>query len=284
MKLDQIASKPVSIANPGDTLNMAIQRMHLGECEHLPVVSDGRLVGMISERDVLIHAYGDGYAAHELAHVDPKKVLGSSRVDAIMSSPVHSLSPGEPVEAAARLMLHKRIHAIPLAKHDFLFGIVTESDLLRCFFGYQASVVSEELANSNVSQHMATHVFSVGKDDLKPTVVRLMRDKGIRHVPVVDDDRGLVGILSESDVLFGSRIDRGYTYVVPRKPEQPHQFAVTDLMSTELVAITCSHTMREAAKVMVDTKISCVPILADGSLAGIITSTDLLRGLTFAFA
>ena len=95
MRLEKIASCPVAIAIPGDTLNMAIQRMWQSDYEHLPVVANGKLVGMLSERAVLLHAYGDEYAAHELAHVDLRKVTGSSRVDDVMSRPVFSLSPKE---------------------------------------------------------------------------------------------------------------------------------------------------------------------------------------------
>lgn len=282
MKLDKLATRPVSIANPGDTLNMAIQSMWQRECEHLPVATNGKLVGMLSERDVLIHAYGDSYAAHELVHVDLKQVFGSTRVDDVMSSPVRSLSPEQSVEDAVRLMLQEGFHALPLVKLDSIIGIVTETDLLKCFLAEDPIAVGEQLVNARVADHMTSHVFSVRDTDLRPTVVRLMRDKSIRHIPVVDDDQNLVGILSERDVLYGRKFEKGIGYILRRSTEESTSSGVAELMTTEPIAIGLEHKLRDAAKTMINQKISCIPVVEDRSLVGIITSTDLLRALLHA--
>lgn len=284
MRLAKIATRPVAIANPGDTLNMAIQRMWQRKCEHLPVTKNGRLVGMLSERAVLLHAYGDDYAAHELVHVDTKKVIGSSRVDDIMSSPVLSLSPDDQIEAAASLLLGHSIHAVPLTQHDSIFGIVTETDLLKCFLQDDPLSLSTRVVNSPVAEIMSTNVHSVRKDDLKPEVVRLMRDKNIRHVSVIDDKRRLLGIISETDVLFGSKIKRGNGFLLQRhvaKSGPPS--GVADLMTTEVLKADLGSSIQDVARLMVESKVSSIPIVSDERLVGIATSTDLLRTLAHAF-
>ena len=280
MRLEKIATFPVSIANPGDTLNMAIQRMWQCEYQHLPVVANGRLVGMLSERAVLLHAYGDKYAAHELAHVDPKEVIGSSRVDDVMSTPVYSLSPTDPIESAASLMMQHGIHAVPIVEFDSIQGIVTEADLLKCFLGGHPLGLSEQVVRSSVTDLMSSNIYSVREHDLKPAVVRLMRDKNIRHVPVVDDEQRLVGIISETDCLLGCKVQRGEGVLLGRHraPLSP-QGSVAELMTTELAKADLGYSLRDAAKLMVESRISSIPIVNDGLLVGIITSTDLLRTL-----
>lgn len=283
MRLERIATKPVSVVNPGDTLNMAIQRMWRRGFEHLPVVDDGKIVGMVAERDLLIHAHGDSYAAHELTHTDLKHVSGTSRVDCVMTSPALTLSQDDPVEAAARAMLNHEIHAVPLAKHGALFGIVTETDLLKCFLDEKSLVISQPVANASVAEHMAAHVFSVQLSAMKPTVVRLMRDKKIGHVPVVDDNQVLIGIVSERDMLLGCKIDRSAASLSYLESRSSHQSEVAELMSNDPVSVSPSCTLRSAAKTMVSNKIGCVPVVKDEELVGIVTSTDLVRILLQAF-
>jgi CBS domain-containing protein/nitroimidazol reductase NimA-like FMN-containing flavoprotein (pyridoxamine 5'-phosphate oxidase superfamily) len=88
---------------------------------HLPVVDrEGRLVGMLSDRDVLAGATDRG----RRPHADDDVVAG------IMSHPVHSVDPSSTMADAARLMLSRRINAVPVVDGDELTGLVTSSDCM----------------------------------------------------------------------------------------------------------------------------------------------------------
>lgn len=92
---------------------------------HLPVVDDGRVVGMISDRDVRV----DEEILQRIAVGDTR--YEERPVEAVMSAPVHSISPDETVEAAARLMLSRRISALPVMAEDgALLGMITTTDCL----------------------------------------------------------------------------------------------------------------------------------------------------------
>lgn len=283
MKIEKIATQPVVVLNPADTLNRAIQQMWRLNIEHLPVVQNGQPVGMVSERDLLSHACGDNYAAHELTHKHLKHVLGTSRVDDIMSSPVVSLSPDDSIENAAHLMLSEEIDAVPLTARDSIVGIVTQTDILKCYLDNQSFLLLEQLSKESVVDFMHAHVFSVRSDDLKPTVIRLMRDKRIRHVPVLNGEGVLVGVIAESDVILGQRLDRSAGRLSVNILAAVNHSRVADIMNAPVV-LDVSSSLRDAAREMVTHRIGCVPIMKDKELVGILTNTDLVRAFVHAVA
>ena len=108
--------EPVTIG-ARETLSKAKSLMEAGGFRRLPVLDDGRLVGILTERD--LHQYA-GY-------------LESTRVNAAMSTALVTVTPYDTVEDAARLMLKHKIGGLPIVADGKLVGIVTTSDLLRAF-------------------------------------------------------------------------------------------------------------------------------------------------------
>ena len=111
-----MTANPIVI-NADDTLANAKAVMDDGRFRRLPVVEDGKLVGIVTERDVREHA---GY-------------FRSTRVNAAMRAPVITLTPYATVEDAARLMLKHKIGGLPIVDDGKVVGIVTTSDLLKAF-------------------------------------------------------------------------------------------------------------------------------------------------------
>jgi len=111
-----MTSEPVTIA-ARETLSKAKSLMEGGGFRRLPVLDDGRLVGILTERD--LHQYA-GY-------------LESTRVNAAMSTALVTVTPNNTVEDAARLMLKHKIGGLPIVAGGTPVGIVTTSDLLRAF-------------------------------------------------------------------------------------------------------------------------------------------------------
>jgi acetoin utilization protein AcuB len=115
MFVEQVMTTPVVTATPETPASRARDLLGTGHFRHLPVVRYGRLVGMISDRDLR--------AARMLAEDPP--------VDRLGTADVLTVEPGTPVEEASRLMLEHKIGALPVVQHGALVGIVTESDLFR---------------------------------------------------------------------------------------------------------------------------------------------------------
>lgn len=111
-----MTSDPATIRSH-ETLSKAKSIMDAGNFRRVPVVDEGRLVGILTERDLREHT---GY-------------LESTRVDAAMRTTLITVTPYNTVEDAARLMLKHKIGGLPIVVADSLVGIVTTSDLLRAF-------------------------------------------------------------------------------------------------------------------------------------------------------
>jgi acetoin utilization protein AcuB len=88
--------------------------------------------------------------------------------------------------------------------------------------------------------------------------LKIIEERKLRHLPVLDAEDALVGIVSEKDLLRAKGDDR-----------------VEEVMTTNVITVTEYTALEDAARIMADHKISSLPVVRDGRLVGIITETDL---------
>jgi CBS domain-containing protein len=123
-----IMTKEVSTLGRNDTLDLADDIMSLERIRHLPVLDEGRVVGVVSQRDLFRSALAVALGYGETAQ---KRLLRTIRVKEVMSEPAITVSPEAPVKEATRLMLERKIGCLPVVDGHSLVGIVTETDVLR---------------------------------------------------------------------------------------------------------------------------------------------------------
>ncbi|MFQ5778157.1 MAG: CBS domain-containing protein [Terriglobia bacterium] len=126
-----------------------------------------------------------------------------------------------------------------------------------------------------VGDVMTREVTTVAPDTKLLDASLLFRSTGFRHLPVVSDGR-LVGILSDRDVERASP-----TMLTKVSPEEYNRIfeatPVSKVMTADPITVTCKTPIKEAVTMMVERKISALPVAeADSKLAGLITTTDLL--------
>lgn len=118
------------VVSPEQTLADALRLTRARRIRHLPVVQDGAVVGMVSDRDVRLAM------PSPLATADPERAafLHRTHVRAVMAREVATVGPLETVEDAARLLVRRRIGALPVVDgHGRLIGILSETDILHAF-------------------------------------------------------------------------------------------------------------------------------------------------------
>jgi CBS domain-containing protein len=118
---------PVSL-KPEDTLDMANDVISFGRIRHIPVVDSGRLVGLLSERDLL------GAAASRIFGLRQKSrsaLLKSLLIKDVMKKRVVTVQPDTKIKEAAHLMAEKKIGCLPVLSEGVLVGLVTTTDVLR---------------------------------------------------------------------------------------------------------------------------------------------------------
>jgi acetoin utilization protein AcuB len=128
MRVSELMSKGIVTIDASASCHKAVERMFHHKLRHLPVTgSDGQLVGIVTDRDLRHHLFAVGAFEHR----DFDILLRSVSVSNIMSSPVISVAPDEPIEVAASLMLKDKVGALPVMEGGRPIGIITETDLLR---------------------------------------------------------------------------------------------------------------------------------------------------------
>ena len=126
-----------------------------------------------------------------------------------------------------------------------------------------------------VTQIMMGSPVTLGPEDtldLANDVISLGR---IRHIPVVDAGR-LVGLLSERD-LMGAAASHVFRLKQKSKSALLKSVLIRDVMKKRVVTVTPETSIKDAAHLMADKKIGCVPVVRDGAIVGLVTTTDILR-------
>jgi acetoin utilization protein AcuB len=112
----------------------------------------------------------------------------------------------------------------------------------------------------------------------------LIHDKGIRHLPVVDRENRLVGLITETDIRGAGPSDVA-TLNVKELTDLLGTLRVSELMvpKEKVITITPDTLIEEAIQLMHDYKIGCLPVIDQGKLYGIFTETDALAHLVDVF-
>ena len=120
----RMTANPETVS-PQDYIAKASEKMKAGKFRRLPVVQDGQLVGILTDRDTL-------------------RFIGSeerTRVDGAMTESPLTISPDTPVEEAIRLMRKHQISGLPVVEQGKVVGIITTSDVLQAFLEVSGATV-----------------------------------------------------------------------------------------------------------------------------------------------
>lgn len=112
----RMTTEPITV-DPDELLSRAAHKMQAGGFRRLPVVSDAKLVGIVTDRDLRQHR----------GHLEHMKVNG------VMTESPFTVTPETTLEGAAVIMLEQQIGGLPVVHDDRLVGVITASDILRAF-------------------------------------------------------------------------------------------------------------------------------------------------------
>ena len=122
---------------------------------------------------------------------------------------------------------------------------------------------------------METKLVTISANERLSMVEDIMRLGRVRHMPVVLGGE-LVGVVSERDLLRASLSELAEHRDAERRMFL-HVVEISRVMSSPPIVIGPDATIREAALLMADRKIGCLPVLEGGRLIGMVTETDVLR-------
>jgi len=122
---------------------------------------------------------------------------------------------------------------------------------------------------------MTPEVATLRENDSLSIADDVMRLGRVRHLPVLDEDSRLVGIVSQRDLLRGG-LARVLGYGEFAQQKLMGTVRVKEVMQTKLCTITPDSPVSEAAQQMAEQKIGCLPVVEAGVLKGILTEGDFV--------
>jgi acetoin utilization protein AcuB len=305
-----------------DSLEACLKFMKENKVRHAPVIevpAEGEekpcLVGVVSERDVLrqISPYVGKMGESETDSEALRRPLGQ-----IITRNPKWVSPEAPMADMIGVMVDNHVDMVPVLDNGDLVGIVTATDIIRLFVRLDAirklcaekgkkrrlvdvlSGGSAEAAAAlssvlrTVGDIMIDQVVCLAEGDSLARGMEVMQEGKFRHVPVVNKDGKLIGIVSDRDVLRhlpfpggaqGSESETFRSRLFAVDPqEQSLKRPLSEIMTGKVVHVLPGDSFYDAVKTLYDKRVSCLPVADEGKkLLGIVTVTDVMRALLAAY-
>jgi CBS-domain-containing membrane protein len=123
---------------------------------------------------------------------------------------------------------------------------------------------------------MTPVVRTIGRNDQLLIADELMTTQRIRHVPVLDDDGLVCGVVSQRD-LFRGALAKALGYGQTAQQKMHSLLRVKEVMSSSVITIGPHEPLANAAHLMLENKIGCLPVVDGEKLLGILTESDFVK-------
>ena len=131
MKVSDHMTREVMTLEEKQSLREALTLQQRHRIRHIPVVADGRVVGILTDRDL------KRASPSLLSGIDQKKydeLLDTIPVGQIMTRDPQSVTGATPLRDVVKILIDRKFGALPVIENDLLVGIITEMDLLRALY------------------------------------------------------------------------------------------------------------------------------------------------------
>lgn len=204
-----------------------------------------------------------------------KNVIKPGSVMKVATRDVITIPPTSTIMSAVKTMITYSFRRLPVADPGTkrLEGIITGMDIVNFFGGGEKHGIVKErydgnflvAINEEVREIMERNVIAADFTSSFEDVLELLLENRVGGMPIVDREGRVVGILTERDVLHYLSSHKNFDGVV------------SDYMTRGVITAEPDTTIREAMKIMVEKGIRRLPVIKDGILMGLLTSTTLLQ-------
>ncbi len=130
-----------------------------------------------------------------------------------------------------------------------------------------------------VSSIMTTQLVILNTTDSLEKAERLFKKHRIRHIPVIEGNQKIVGMLSLTDLLRISFADGAYEDEEEIETVVYEMFSIPQVMAKNIKTVAPDTTIKAVAELLAKEEFHAVPVVEDGDLKGIVTTTDLIKYL-----
>jgi acetoin utilization protein AcuB len=276
-----------------ESLSLALQLMLWNEVRHLPVLraGDGGLIGVISERDIL-HAHQLGNEDSVMLREQP---VMSRPVREFMAHPPEHVHPEAELADAAADLSAKKLGCLLVVDGGALVGMLAVGDVLaplaqvRIQEGWNAVATarSRRIAADTVASVMHPDPIRACPDDPLHVIAEKMLHAGVRHLPIVDGEERVLGIVSDRD-LRRAVGDPKNALAVEQGPGAAAALArmrAQHVMTSQPRMLEVGEPIENAVDALLTQRFGALPVVdADQHLRGIVSYVDVLRYIATADA
>jgi len=279
MKVNQIMSNEIIVIGQNEHVSHARNLMLKHGLSRVIVVDKNENpIGIVTEKDLTRKLRGSVPAWK-------RRPIDKISIRRIMSSSIHTIDVDEDVKNVVEIMIRNKISSVPVMNSEGLAGIITKTDLMKFY-------ILKYAGRWKVSKLMTRNVVTVSQNHTLSHVIRLMDENEIYGLVVMFDGE-IAGIITPTDISFARVDDPGTGVSVERiyfvkqlaeggdkrKARDVSMLTAGDIMSKDFVQINPDSDAVEAAKLMSDKVASHIPVVDGEDLVGIITRTDVIKGI-----
>ena len=235
-------------------------------------------IGIVTEKDLTRKLRGNGPAWK-------RRPIDTISIRRIMSNGLITIDADSDLKEAVETMLRDKISSVPVMDKEGLAGIITKTDLMKFY-------VSKFHKRWKVSDLMTKDVVTVNQNHTITHVISVMNENNIDGLVVLFDNE-IAGIITPANISFaevndpdtGVSVERVYFIrqglegEEKRKARDLSMLTAGDIMTKDVVKISKDIDAAEAAELMCDNYLSHLPVVEDDALVGIITKTDIIKGI-----
>ncbi|MEO9891246.1 CBS domain-containing protein [Aurantibacter sp.] len=133
-----------------------------------------------------------------------------------------------------------------------------------------------------ISEIMTKKVITLNTTDDLDTAERLFKKNNIRHIPVVSG-KEVIGMLSLTDLLRISFADATEDEDESVETIVYNMFTIEQVMAKNLISVSSTTTIKEVAQILSKKEFHAIPVIDNGAISGIVTTTDLINYLIEQF-
>jgi len=278
IEINEVMNPEVFVVQENQQVGHARNLMISHGISRVVVVNDDDIpVGMVTEKDLTRKLKGKGpqWKSRPIDKISIKRVMSSNPITA---------RPNDKIQKAIELLIKNKIGSIPIVDEDGIAGIITKTDLMK--------VYTDKLRGKwKVSDLMTPDVITVNENHSIAHVISTMEDNKIGKIVVIRDNEP-VGIITPENISFahvedpetGVNVEKIYFIrnsdgKAKRNVRVVSMMTAGDIMRNHMTKISGNEDAAVAADMMIENKVNGLPVVDGDSLVGVITKTDLIRGI-----
>ena len=258
ISVKDVCTKRFSTVYENDALSRCLDLFKKEMPPVLAVLDDkGKYAGVIARRWII------------RSRLDP----ATTKVKTLMR-PAPKVDPEVSLSKAAKLMIESGVRQLPVFEGKKLLGFVTDENIIH-------GAVTQEWGNTEIKEIMTKAPYTIEANRSVGAVLSLFREHGISHVPVIDNGK-LVGIISIQDIIehvFQPQRHQTLGEIVGEKVPIL-SIPAKGIMTRSVITVQSETSLKEAEKKMHDYDISCLAVLSQERLVGIVTKLDFLEPIS----